>query len=83
MLREARLIMAITVIALTNVSCGNYERPTARYPTWQEAVKDGATTRGWIPSFLPHSSTNISERHDLDSNVSVWARTATRAARPR
>lgn len=72
MLREVYLITAIAVIALTSTSCGDYERPTAHYPTWQEVVKNGAITRGWIPSFLPNSSTNISERHDLDTNAGAF-----------
>jgi hypothetical protein len=72
MFRQACRIMTISVIVSISVSCGNYERATAHYSIWQEAVKDGATTRGWIPSFLPNSSTNISEIHDLDTNAGAF-----------
>lgn len=69
MLRELCSILALAMVV---TSCGSYERPTAHYSTWQEVVKNGAATRGWIPSFLPNSSTNISERHDLDTNAGAF-----------
>lgn len=38
------------------------------YPTYKDALEDGAIEKGWIPEFLPKSSTNIYEKHDVDAN---------------
>lgn len=70
MFRHVCRFVVIGIIVLSSNSCG--ERRTVYYSTWHEAVKDEATTRGWIPSFLPSSSTNIAERHDLDSNAGAF-----------
>ena len=41
------------------------------YANIGEARKDGAIARGWLPAWLPASTTNIIEKHDLDTNRSV------------
>lgn len=41
---------------------------TAHYATHRDAVVDGGIERGWIPDFVPERATNISDRHNLDSN---------------
>jgi hypothetical protein len=43
------------------------------YPTLDDAIKDGAIDRGWIPKVLPSSSRKITEKHDIDTNT-VWIR---------
>ncbi len=40
------------------------------YPNMAAAKKDGVGG-GWIPDIIPESSTDIYERHDLDTNK-VW-----------
>ncbi len=72
MLRELCSFAAIGAVIFSGISCGKYESPTSHYDTWPQLMKDGATSRGWIASFLPNSSTNISERHDLDSNAGCF-----------
>jgi hypothetical protein len=37
------------------------------------ARRDGAIERGWIPDIIPESSSEIYERHNLDTNR-VWIR---------
>jgi|GEM_PF-5771378 len=41
------------------------------YANIGEARTDGAIARGWLPAWLPASTTNIIERHDLDTNRSA------------
>ena len=55
------------ILMLTN---GLYsgERPKSQFSTYQEAKESGLMTKGWIPTFIPRSTTNISEQHDLDTN---------------
>lgn len=40
----------------------------AEYATHAEAESKGAVAKGWIPPFVPSSSTDIREVHDLDTN---------------
>lgn len=49
------------------------EQPSKFYATYEEAEKDGATQRGWIPNFVPKSAFQIWETHDLDTNKQ-WMR---------
>jgi hypothetical protein len=41
------------------------DRHESFYASLADADKDGAITRGWIPTFLPQSSRAIHELHDL------------------
>jgi hypothetical protein len=49
------------------------ERLTAYYPKYEDAVKEGAVKRGWIPGWVPTTATEIHEQHDLDTN-NVWVK---------
>lgn len=40
----------------------------SRYASIEEAVADDAISRGWIPGWLPGSSRNIRETHNIDTN---------------
>jgi hypothetical protein len=74
-LTGARLLLA-SVAGLVLVSplvllatCVYIENPTSRYETYEAALRAGAMDEGrWIPSFLPQSSRNIVETHDIDTN---------------
>jgi hypothetical protein len=39
------------------------------YSTAADARVDGAVKRGWLPEALPDSASDISESHNLDTNV--------------
>jgi hypothetical protein len=39
------------------------------YATYEDAKRDGAITRGWVPNFVPTAAFQIQEKHDLDSNA--------------
>ena len=67
---KARLI-SFCIMALFLFGCS--ERPTEYYPKYEDAVKDGAVNRGWIPEIVPTTATEIHEQHDLDTNE-VWIR---------
>lgn len=61
-----KLALVLLVLAL---SC--WEERSSYYRTLGDAERDGAISRGWIPDFLPRSSVNLREVHDLDTNE-VW-----------
>ena len=44
-----------------------------QYATFSEADSAGAIRRGWLPSFTPHSATDLRDVHDLDTNQQ-WLR---------
>ena len=52
---------------------GCSETQDAFYKNIDEAKKDNAIERGWIPNIIPASSSEIYERHNLDTNR-VWIR---------
>lgn len=62
---------ALAVIAVSVVLVACSEQVDEAYPTLAEAVAAGAIERGWLPSWLPDSSKDILESHDLDTNVSA------------
>ena len=41
------------------------------YKDYEEAKKSGIMDKGWIPTFIPKSSTDIFEQHNIDVN---WVR---------
>jgi hypothetical protein len=70
MKRKARLI-SFCMMAFLLSACS--ERFTEYYPKYEDAKKDGAVKRGWIPEIVPTTATEIHEQHDLDTN-DVWIR---------
>lgn len=61
----------LTFLVLIVSACS--ERIEVKYGSFGEAVEAGAVERGWIPDFLPSSSTQIRDVHDLDTNEG-WLR---------
>jgi hypothetical protein len=69
--RNTKLLL--WVIGFLIVGCS--ERLTVYYPKYEDAVKDGAIKRGWIPGLVPATATEIHEQHTLDTD-DVWVRFA-------
>jgi hypothetical protein len=63
---SATLLLGVAVLL---AGCG--EQIETSYGSMAEARRANAVTRGWIPPFLPASSSAIHEVHDLDTNE-VW-----------
>ncbi len=63
--------LAVIVVAVAG-SCRYLEQPRSRFATYTEAESAGMFEAGWLPSYLPRSSTDIDESHDIDTN-DVWA----------
>ncbi|HSD21922.1 MAG TPA: hypothetical protein VLC54_17860 [Anaeromyxobacter sp.] len=47
------------------------EQVEARYASYADAVHEGAVHRGWIPTYVPPSATEIVEVHNLDTNAQL------------
>jgi hypothetical protein len=39
------------------------------FRTYEELARSGLIERGWVSAYLPRSSTDIKESHDLDTNT--------------
>jgi hypothetical protein len=61
----------LTVLLASGGGCS--EVVGASYATYADAERAGAVARGWLPSFMPRSATDIREVHDLDTNAQ-WLR---------
>jgi len=70
MKRKSKLIF-LCIMAIAFTACS--ERFTEYYPKYEDAAKDGAVKRGWIPEIVPKTAIEIHEQHDLDTN-DVWIR---------
>jgi len=47
----------------------NYlEEPKSEFANYNEVKASGIMDRGWIPTYIPKSATNIKEQHDIDTN---------------
>ena len=55
----AALLCAGTILA----ACGHDHN--SFYPLLADADRDGEITHGWVPEFLPKTSRNVHEAHDL------------------
>ena len=68
-----RLLLGMTVAVLGLAACGSRDIVDETYADLAEATSKGAIREGgWLPSFLPPSSSNIRLRYNMDTNE-VWA----------
>ncbi len=44
------------------------ENPKSYFSSYDEAKKSGLMDKGWIPIFIPKTSSEIHEQHSLDTN---------------
>jgi hypothetical protein len=74
-MRQPRCIVAAFAIGFIAWSPGCFnpfdDVSESTYSTFAEAEREQATARGWIPDFVPHSASEIIERHWLDSNMQI------------
>ena len=63
--------LAFCVLVALDMWISADERQENSYASLADADRDGAITRGWIPGFLPESSRDIHEVHDLSPST-VW-----------
>lgn len=68
-----RLLLVIAAMALSLAACGSRDVVDETYADLAEARSKGAIREGgWLPAFLPPSSSNIRLRYNVDTNE-VWA----------
>lgn len=58
----------LSIVALLLGGCSDVV--TSHYKTYSEAAKDQLFGRGWLPEFIPSSSTDITTSNNLDLNRS-------------
>lgn len=66
------IIWFIAVIILVPIFtlgwCHYAENPKSKFVNYGEAEKSGIMSAGWIPTYIPKSSFDINETHNLDTN---------------
>ena len=67
------MIYKITIVFLITFFLCGCEQSYNEYKNIAEAEKDRAVLRGWVPEYLPKTSYNIREIHELDNNE-LWGK---------
>lgn len=58
----------LILMALLLVSCDWIESKEGHYPDMKAAGAAGEISRGWIPTFVPESATDIRLKYDVENN---------------
>jgi hypothetical protein len=61
--------MGTVCVAL--VACAWIEQPGSYFANRREAENAKMFATGWLPKWLPASSKNLREKHDIDTNASI------------
>ena len=71
-LTSTALILAVSLgVLFAAVFFGAFDTVECNYQTREDAVADRLFERGWLPSIIPASSSNIEVSSNLDINTSV------------
>ena len=62
------IVLVGCVIGLLSF-CAYIENPRSYFATYNDAKAAGMMDAGWIPTFIPYSSSEIRETHDIDTNT--------------
>jgi hypothetical protein len=69
MRRRPGTLCAVVILATSALAGGGCRETLEKhYSSSAEAERDGAISRGWIPSWISSSATQIAEVHNLDTN---------------
>ena len=63
----------LAILSILALGCSEMDVRENYYENMAEAKSAGARETGWIPDIIPPSSTEIHERHDVDSEE-AWVR---------
>lgn len=69
MLRVIISIVFLLTAGLFAVTFVFNDKQKARLENYNALIESGLIEKGWLPDFLPKSIRNVSEEHDLDSNI--------------
>jgi hypothetical protein len=66
------LISTITGVALVVGALGMmewFENPSSNFKNYAEMASSGIIKAGWVPNYIPRSAFEISETHNIDTNI--------------
>ena len=66
---RAAQIVGLSLLIAVQVACS--DRYTRHFESVDDVRREGVIERGWVPSWLPQTSSNITLTYDLDTN-DVW-----------
>ncbi|MFV1976335.1 MAG: hypothetical protein ACC651_11355 [Candidatus Scalindua sp.] len=69
-MKNITLTITITIsVILSAILFMDYvENVSSDFSDYEEMQSSGIIERGWVPAYLPKSSKNISEHHNIDTN---------------
>jgi len=66
----AKWVVAILSMPVLLLAWCHYsENPSAYFESYEDAKISGIMDAGWIPAFIPRSSYEIKETHNIDTNI--------------
>ena len=68
-----RLSQVVVLLAAALAGCDSIDVAETSYPDMAAAASRGGISSGWIPEWLPASSTELREIHKIDTNESALA----------
>jgi len=69
-MRNTALTLTITISVILGaiLLMDSVNNVNTDFSDYEEMQSSGIFERGWVPEYLPKSSTNISEHHNIDTN---------------
>jgi len=58
----------ISIISSAILFMGYVDNINTDFSNYEEMQSSGIIERGWVPAYLPKTSMNISEHHNIDTN---------------
>jgi len=68
-----KLSKTVAFLAAALTGCDSIDITETSYPDMAAAASRGGISSGWIPAWLPASSTKLLEIHNIDTNESALA----------
>lgn len=64
-------ILVVGALCVVIGACAWIEEPSSRFSDRKDAEESELFAKGWLPEWLPPSSKNLREKHNLDTSVSI------------
>jgi hypothetical protein len=70
LIKLAKWVFVVLLIPVLFLAwCHFSENPKAYFASYDDAKNSGIMEAGWVPTFIPRSSYEIRETHNIDTNI--------------
>jgi hypothetical protein len=67
---KSRTLLFLILCAST-AGCAWIEQPSSSFANRKEALEAGMFAKGWLPEWLPASTMQLREKHDIDTSAGI------------